>query len=237
MCQHCGCEHTESEAKSSKTRLITIEQSLFSKNNHLAEHNRENLLKSRTFAINLMSSPGSGKTTLLEKTLAILKTDYRCAVIEGDQQTEEDAVRIRATGTPALQVNTGQGCHLDAEQISHSLDQFSISELDFVFIENVGNLVCPAGFDLGEQSRVVIFSVTEGENKPLKYPMMFQSAQLVIIHKTDLLPYLDFNLDLAKQYIKRINPECQILDVSSKSSEGMESWIQWLSKAFNSTYS
>ena len=233
MCTTCGCGESDELASA---RMITIEQSLFSKNNQFASQNRRLLHEQDIVALNLMSSPGAGKTTLLIETLKYLHRDFRAAVIEGDQQTEQDAERIRSTGFPAIQINTGKGCHLDAHQVGHALAKLDLASLDFVFIENVGNLVCPAGFDLGEQSKVVIFSVTEGEDKPIKYPDIFQAADLMLVHKTDLLPYLDFDLNLAVEYARKVNPEIEVISLSSKSGDGMDKWIQWLSQFYSTIF-
>jgi len=179
-------------------------------------------------ALNLMSSPGSGKTTLLERTIKALEGKKPVAVIEGDQQTLNDAERIHQTGAPVVQVNTGNGCHLDADMIRQALDQLELQQDSFLFIENVGNLVCPSLFELGEKKRIVIISVTEGEDKPLKYPTMFEHADTCVINKTDLLPYVDFNLDLVKKHALSVNPHLHLLELSAKTGEGMEQWISWL---------
>ena len=180
------------------------------------------------FALNLVSSPGSGKTTLLVKTIAALKGELPLAVIEGDQQTENDAARIRAAGAPAIQINTGKGCHLDAQMVAQAMQRLDLKEDSLLLIENVGNLVCPASFDLGEAHKVVILSVTEGEDKPLKYPDMFRAADLMLLNKCDLLPYLEFDADLAVDYARRINPELQVIRISASSGEGMTAWLDWI---------
>ena len=179
-------------------------------------------------ALNLMSSPGSGKTTLLEKTIIALEGKKAVAVIEGDQQTLNDAERIHKTGAPVVQVNTGNGCHLDADMIRQALDQLQLKEESFLFIENVGNLVCPSLFELGEKNRIVIISVTEGEDKPLKYPTMFEHAHTCIINKTDLLPYVNFDTGLLKKHALSVNPHLHIMELSAQTGEGMEQWIEWL---------
>lgn len=212
----------------SQKHLITLEQDILSQNNQVAEHNRAHFNAHHHLALNLMSSPGSGKTTLLTETLNQLKSRIRCAVIEGDQQTSNDADRIRQTQVPAIQVNTGKGCHLDADMIHTAYHKLNLDADGIVFIENVGNLVCPASFDLGEHAKVVILSVTEGEDKPLKYPNMFAAAQLMIINKTDLLPYVDFNVEQCIANARKINPGIQVLKVSAKSGEGLEAWLSWL---------
>jgi len=183
------------------------------------------------FVLNLVSSPGSGKTTLLERTLRDLSQKLRCAVIEGDQQTDNDARRIAATGVPVHQINTGAGCHLDAHMVMHGTAGFDLDHLDVLLIENVGNLVCPAAFDLGEHHKVAVLSVTEGEDKPLKYPQMFHNSTVMLLNKTDLLPHLDFDVEKCKEYARRVSPGIIIFEVSARSGEGMEAWYQWLSSA------
>jgi hydrogenase nickel incorporation protein HypB len=181
-------------------------------------------------ALNLMSSPGSGKTTLLEQTIRLLKGSMKVAVIEGDQQTLNDAERIDRTGVPVVQVNTGNGCHLDAEMIRQAVSKLEPEEGSVLFIENVGNLVCPSLFKLGEQSRIVIISVTEGEDKPQKYPTMFQHADLCIINKTDLLPYVDFDVKRAREYARAVQPGLEFIELSAKTGAGVEHWIDWIRK-------
>ena len=212
----------------SQARMVQIEQDILGKNNQYAAANRGYFSEHGILALNLVSSPGSGKTSLLTETIALLKEQFELAVIEGDQQTTLDAERIRATGAKALQVNTGKGCHLDAHQIGHAMENLKPELQSFLFIENVGNLVCPASFDLGEAHKVAILSVTEGEDKPLKYPDMFHAADLMILNKIDLLPYLDFDLEQCIQFAKQVNPRIKILQLSAKTGEGMENWIQWL---------
>jgi len=207
-----------------------IEHDILDKNNMLAERNRGYFEAKNIHAINLVSSPGSGKTTLLEKTISDLKTDISFFVIEGDQQTMNDANRINATGAPVIQINTGSGCHLDAEMINKAVKQLEVKENSLLMIENVGNLVCPALFDLGESHRVVVISVTEGEDKPLKYPNMFSTSDICIINKTDLLPYVDFNVEKAKEYALRINHHLQFFELSAKTGQGMDAWYAWLKK-------
>lgn len=209
-------------------REITVEQDILSKNNFLAERNRGFFEARELMTLNLVSSPGSGKTSLLEKTLSDLNEKHTFYVIEGDQQTMNDADRIHDTGTRVVQINTGEGCHLDSSMIHDALQELDPRKKGFLMIENVGNLVCPALFDLGESKRVVIMSVTEGEDKPVKYPTMFQSADLCIINKIDLLPYLDFNLEKAKEYAIRVNPSLDFIELSVRSGEGMEKWYAWL---------
>jgi len=209
-------------------RIVKLEQDILAKNNALAQANRERFAQSGILALNLVSSPGSGKTTLLVRTLQALKGKLPLAVIEGDQQTDNDAERIRATGVEAIQINTGKGCHLDALMVSHALQQMALQQDGALFIENVGNLVCPAAFDLGEAAKVVVFSVTEGEDKPLKYPDMFRAASLMLLSKCDLLPHLSFDADLAIAYAHRINPELQVIRLSATSGEGMQQWLEWI---------
>lgn len=215
----------------SQARMVQIEQDVLAKNNTYANANRQRLAQQGILAINLLSSPGSGKTSLLVKSIEGLKTDFDVAVIEGDQQTSNDADRIRATGVPALQINTGKGCHLDGHMVGHALENLKPQEGSLLFIENVGNLVCPALFDLGEAYKVVILSVTEGEDKPLKYPEMFRVADLVLLNKVDLLPHLDFDLEACLDNIHRIRPGIKVLQVSARSGEGINGWLQWLTAA------
>ena len=212
----------------SQERLIEVETDILSKNNLYAMANRHRLRELGVHAVNLVSSPGSGKTTLLCKTISLLG-DTPLAVIEGDQQTSNDADRIRATGARAVQVNTGKGCHLDAHMVGHAMDDLTLAPGSHLFIENVGNLVCPAAFDLGEDAKVAILSVTEGEDKPLKYPDMFTAARLAILNKTDLAPHCDVDLDLYEANLRRVNPTIEILRVSARTGEGMEGWLKWLS--------
>ncbi len=211
----------------SQERLIEIETDILSKNNDFAGKNRARLAQKAIFATNLVSSPGSGKTTLLCRTIEMLG-DAPLAVIEGDQQTTNDADRIRATGAPAIQVNTGKGCHLDGKMVESALARLGLAKNALLFIENVGNLVCPAAFDLGEDAKVAILSVTEGEDKPLKYPDMFTAAKIALLNKVDLAPYCDVDLDLYEANLRRVNPDLTILRVSARTGEGMEAWLDWL---------
>lgn len=212
----------------SQSRMVQIEQDILSKNNQYAAANRLYFREHGILALNLVSSPGSGKTTLLTRTIADLTGDYQMAVIEGDQQTANDAERIRATGVKALQINTGKGCHLDGHMVGHALENLQPEEGSLLFIENVGNLVCPAAFDLGEAHKVAILSVTEGEDKPLKYPDMFHAADLMLLNKTDLLPHLDFDVERCVAYAQQVNPRIRVLQVSATTGEGMQAWYQWI---------
>ena len=209
-------------------RTIRIERDILSKNAAYAELNRARLAVSRTFALNVVSSPGSGKTALLVRTITDLRARWPIAVIEGDQQTSRDAERIRATGADAVQINTGKGCHLDAHMVGHALDRLPAIEDGLLFIENVGNLVCPAAFDLGEASRIVVLSVTEGEDKPLKYPDMFAGSELMLLNKVDLLPYVDFDVAACTAAVLRVNPRIRILPVSARSGEGLDAFYAWI---------
>ena len=209
-------------------RIVQIETDILSHNNGHAARIRATLADKGIFALNLVSSPGSGKTTLLCRTAEALKDRFPLAVIEGDQQTCNDADRIRATGTAAVQVNTGKGCHLDAHMVEHALEHLAPADDSVLFIENVGNLVCPAAFDLGEACKVVILSVTEGEDKPLKYPDMFAAAALMVLNKADLLPHLDFDVDACIANARRVNPDIAVLHLSARTGEGMAAWLEWI---------
>jgi len=226
--------HTHAEVvrddPAQRAHLVSVEQDILSKNDALAAHNRSHFNSHRVLALNLVSSPGAGKTTLLVETLERLLPDTTVAVIEGDQETSADADRIRATGAPAIQVNTGKGCHLDAAMIDQAFGQLHFHD-GILFIENVGNLVCPAGFDLGEAHKVVIASVTEGEDKPLKYPNMFAASSLMLVSKVDLLPHLDFDVELLIANARRVNPAIAVIQVSASNGEGMERWLHWLDGA------
>jgi len=213
-------------------RLVQIEQDILSKNNLYAAENRRQFAAQQILALNLLSSPGSGKTTLLTATIVALRERISIAVIEGDQQTSNDADRIRATGAAAIQINTGRGCHLDASMIETALARLAPQEKSIVMIENVGNLVCPAGFDLGEAHKVVVLSVTEGEDKPLKYPDMFRAADLMLLNKVDLLPYLQFDVAQCIANARRVNPKIQILQLSASTGDGMNQWLAWIDAAF-----
>ncbi len=215
-----------------RSRLVRLEQDLLAKNDRFAGANRTRLADRGIFALNLVSSPGSGKTTLLVRTIEALWPRVPIAVIEGDQQTHRDAERIRATGAPAVQINTGKGCHLDAHMVGHAMDRLAgesaLPEGGVLMIENVGNLVCPAAFDLGEAHKVAVLSVTEGEDKPVKYPDMFRAASLMLLNKCDLLPHLRFDVDAAIGYARRVNPAIEVIRVSAESGDGMASWCAWV---------
>jgi hydrogenase nickel incorporation protein HypB len=246
MCGTCGCGHPLTRpprresvlgavqyrsATRTETRRVRVERDLLAENDALAQHNRASFTAQNIVALNLVSSPGSGKTALLVRTLQALKGRLPLAVIEGDQQTYNDAERIRATGVAAVQINTGRGCHLDAGMVRHALEQLPPLAHGLLFIENVGNLVCPASFDLGEAAKVAVLSVTEGEDKPLKYPDMFRAAKLMLLNKCDLLPYLDFDVLCAEEYARRVNPEIEIIRLSAASGAGMDDWLHWLEQA------
>ena len=222
-----GHDHAHAPGVSPE-RMIKIEQDILSKNDSYARDNRRAFAERRLFALNLVSSPGSGKTSLLVKAIEALKDRLPVAVIEGDQQTSNDAERIRGAGAPAIQINTGKGCHLDAHMVGHALESLNPAPGSALFIENVGNLVCPAAFDLGEARRVVVLSVTEGEDKPLKYPDMFATADLMLLNKADLLPHLDFDVDKCLANALRINPNLQTLIVSARTGEGVAAFAAWI---------
>ena len=212
----------------SQARMVQIEQDILSKNNTYANANRQTFDERGIFALNLVSSPGSGKTTLLCKTIELLKDSVAINVVEGDQQTANDAERIRATGVAALQINTGKGCHLDGHMVGHAMQRLQPADESLFLIENVGNLVCPAAFDLGEHHKVAILSVTEGEDKPLKYPDMFAAADVMLLNKCDLLPYLQFDADLAEANARRVNPKLTVFRVSATSGDGLSAWLDWI---------
>lgn len=246
MCVTCGCNHSHSEGltheemhalgiahdhehhHSGESRIHKVEQDILLENNLIAARNRGYFEAKSIFVLNLVSSPGSGKTSLLEKTISELQKRIPIAVIEGDQQTDNDADRIRTFGTPCVQINTQNGCHLDAEMIHHTVTGMDLKEKSLLFIENVGNLVCPALFDLGESKRVVIISVTEGDDKPLKYPYMFESADICIINKIDLLPYVDSKTERIRENALKINPHLIFYEVSATSGAGMNVWYNYL---------
>lgn len=213
-----------------QARIVQVEQDILGENDRLAARNRSFFAERAILALNLVSSPGSGKTTLLVRSLEKLAERFPVAVIEGDQQTSFDADRIRATGVPALQINTGKGCHLDARMVGDAAHRLDPGKNTILFVENVGNLVCPAAFDLGEARRVVMLSVTEGEDKPLKYPDMFHAADLMVITKTDLLPYVPFNIERCVEFARRINPTIEVMHVSALNGDGLDGWFEWIGK-------
>jgi hydrogenase nickel incorporation protein HypB len=214
--------------------MLRIEQDILAKNDAYAAQNRKAFEEKGIFALNLVSSPGAGKTALLVRTIQALGDRFEISVIEGDQQTSQDAERIRATGAPAVQINTGKGCHLDAHMVAHALARLDPPRDAILMIENVGNLVCPAAFDLGEAHKVVVLSVTEGEDKPLKYPDMFRRASLMLLNKIDLLPYLEFDLEGCVANAHRTNPDLRIIGVSAVTGEGIPEWLTWLERGAGS---
>ena len=225
--EHAGGSHHSHAPDITPTRRVQIEQDILAKNNAYAQANRQTLAERGIFALNLVSSPGSGKTSLLCKTIQLLN-QQTVAVIEGDQQTSLDADRIRATGAQAIQIYTGKGCHLDAHMVGHAMAQLKLAEGTLLMIENVGNLVCPASFDLGEAHKVVILSVTEGEDKPIKYPDMFRAASLMLLNKIDLLPHLTYDVDAVIDYARRVNPGIKVIQLSATSGAGMDEWLGFL---------
>lgn len=253
MCETCGCSnrnnfslthhdgdhiieegaHHHDHNHHDHSQKVDINEDILSDNNLLAVKNRSYFEAKHIIAINFVSSPGSGKTSLLEKTITKLKDQIKFFVIEGDQQTSNDAERIHKTGASVVQINTGSACHLDAHMVSHGVKELKPAENSIVLIENVGNLVCPALFDLGESFRVVVMSTTEGEDKPLKYPYIFSSAQLCIINKIDLLPYVDFDLNKAINYAKQINPKLTFFSISVTKEDGLEEWLNWVQSVQN----
>lgn len=240
MCDTCGCNITHGNeslikpgGKLARTEsgkeAVSVLHSLLHENDHTAQHNRQHFDQHQVLAINLMSSPGAGKTALLEATIQQLDKNLRIAVIEGDLETENDAERIRKHGVKAIQISTGSACHLDAHMIHQALHNLDLAEFDIVFIENVGNLVCPASFDLGQHLNVTLLSVPEGDDKPAKYPVMFRKSDLVIISKSDLLPILDdFDPENAKRYLRDIASTAPVIELSSKDKSGMSNWLEWI---------
>jgi len=229
VCLTCGCgEPADGTGVAVETDTLLVEERLLAKNDRLAEHVRASLEARDISALNLMSSPGSGKTSLLERTVAELRGRRTVCVVEGDQETSFDADRIRTAGARAVQVNTGAGCHLDAEMVHRALHELDPPTGSLLFVENVGNLVCPALFDLGERAKVVVVSVTEGDDKPLKYPHMFRVADLVVVNKTDLLPYVDFDLDRLREQAAELSPGVEVLPLSVRTGENIEAWYAFL---------
>ena len=234
MCTECGCSSSgHSHNHEHESRTIRVVEDLLAKNKRLAAGNRQLFASNHLLVLNLVSAPGSGKTSILEQTIADLKGELNFSVLEGDQQTTNDADRIAATGVPVKQINTGAGCHLDAHMVGHGVESFDLVETDILMIENVGNLVCPASFDLGEDHKVVVLSITEGEDKPLKYPLMFQAADLMLINKIDLLPHINFDLEQCKAFARQINPHIEIMELSCHSGAGMQQWYDWLVQGAN----
>jgi hydrogenase nickel incorporation protein HypB len=227
--------HPSQQAGAGQSRMLSIEQDILAKNDAYAAENRGLLVRRGIFALNLVSSPGAGKTALLVKTIRALSKRYAVCVIEGDQQTSCDAERIRATGARAVQINTGKGCHLDAHMVAHALARLDPPQNGMLMIENVGNLVCPAAFDLGEAHKVVVLSATEGEDKPLKYPDMFRRASLMLLNKIDLLPHLDFDLGQCVDNAHRTNQGLAVIGVSAATGEGMSEWFSWLERGMERT--
>lgn len=234
MCDTCGCNITPGNRKHAYTPVqgttaVSVLKNLLAKNDEQAAHNRTHFDHHGVLAVNLMSAPGSGKTSLLEATIDALRDEFRIGVIEGDLATENDAARIRAKGVPAHQISTGSACHLDAHMVHEALHRFPLDGLDFLFIENVGNLVCPASFDLGQHRNVTLLSVTEGDDKPAKYPVMFRAADLVLIAKSDLLPVLgDFDPLWAEAHVRNLASEAPVLRLSARKGEGLAAWLDWL---------
>lgn len=211
---------------------ITLNEEVLKDNNTAAAYNRDHFRNSGTLVINVMSSPGAGKTTLLEATVRGLSNRYRIGVIEGDLATEMDADRIRAVGAQAVQINTHGGCHLDARMVAKTLPEFQMDELDLLFIENVGNLVCPSGYDLGQHHKIAVLSIPEGNDKIPKYPTMFMRTELVLLNKIDLLPYLDFSVEQALKDLEAIQPKSALMPISARTNEGMEQWYAWIDNAY-----
>jgi len=213
---------------------VTVVRNILEAQEKIAKVNRALFDSKGVFVINLMSSPGAGKTSLLERTIAALKDYFRIVVIEGDIQSQEDALRIKRLGVDAVQINTGGACHLDANMIQSALEQVSLDGCNLLIVENVGNLVCPAEFELGEHKKVMILSVTEGDDKPLKYPLMFQKSSVLIINKIDLLPYVTCDVDKIKRVVRELNPQIEIFEVSCKTGEGIDQWLEWLKNQISS---
>ncbi len=239
MCRDCGCSITDNHDHHhhhdhhhnptlEDKKTVEVLTKILDANDRQAQSNREHFDRYGILAVNLMSSPGAGKTTLLEKTIELLGEELRIGVIEGDLETNRDAERIREKGAPAYQITTGQACHLDAFMVHEGIHHLPLEELDVVFIENVGNLVCPASYDVGAHLNVVLLSTTEGDDKPEKYPVMFRSAELMLITKIDLLPYMDFDIDRAIKSARSVNPKLDVIKLSSKTGEGFDMWIEFI---------
>jgi hydrogenase nickel incorporation protein HypB len=229
MCDTCGCNITSGNAHLVEKTSVEVLTSLLHENDHQAAHNREHFERHGVLAINLMSSPGSGKTSLLEATIEALGGEFSIAVVEGDLETENDAERIRAQGVPAVQITTGQACHLDAHMVHDALHEMDLDGVDLLFIENVGNLVCPASFDLGHHANVILLSVTEGDDKPAKYPVMFRAADLMLLTKSDLLEVLDdFDTAKAKRHLRELANPAAVITMSARRPESLDGWLEWL---------
>jgi hydrogenase nickel incorporation protein HypB len=229
MCDTCGCNVTPGNEHLISGEAVEVLRSLLHENDHQANHNRSHFKKHQVLAINLMSSPGSGKTALLEATIDALGDKFKIGVVEGDLETENDAERIRNKGVPAVQISTGSACHLDAHMVHDALHQIKLDDLDILFIENVGNLVCPASFDLGQHRNITLLSVTEGDDKPAKYPVIFRAADLMLLTKTDLLPYLDdIEPANAERYLRELANPAVMISLSAKNGSGISEWTAWL---------
>jgi len=244
MCKDCGCSitehnhdhthnhnthnHTHTNPTLGDKKTVEVLTKILDANDKQAESNRKHFDNHGVLAVNLMSSPGAGKTTLLEKTIELLNDELKIGVIEGDLETNKDAERIKAKGAPAYQITTGQACHLDAFMVHEGIHHMPLEQLDIVFIENVGNLVCPASYDIGTHLNVVLLSVPEGDDKPAKYPVMFKSADLLLITKVDLVPYFDFDIEKAIEETRKLNPKVDVITVSTKTEEGLDTWINYL---------
>jgi len=228
--RHAYGQKAHDHAAEAQRRTLQVEQDILARNNTFARANRQHLAAQGIFALNLVSSPGAGKTSLLVKTITALQGSLPLAVIEGDQETSRDAERIQSAGAPAIQINTGKGCHLDAHQVGHAIEKLPLSDGGVLMIENVGNLVCPAAFDLGEAHKVVILSVTEGEDKPLKYPGMFAAASLMLLNKCDLLPHLEFDVDQTIANARRVNPAIEVILTSATRGDGLQEWLDWIKR-------
>ncbi|QDQ42073.1 hydrogenase nickel incorporation protein HypB [Methylacidiphilum kamchatkense] len=254
MCEHCGCQpashqsaqsvnhhpeiihahhdhndHKENKAEKPREK-VKLQMDVLEKNSRFAKANRSLFSAQKILALNVISSPGSGKTSLLVKTIEAFQGKFPQGVIEGDQQSEIDAQRIRQTGVEAVQIQTGKGCHLDAHSIGHALEEIHLPSEGILWIENVGNLICPALFDLGETKRVLLLSVAEGDDKPLKYPEAFYGADLLVLTKIDLLPYVDFSVEKCMDGLRRIRPGMEVVGLSAKTGEGIEKWLHWVSQ-------
>ncbi len=230
MCDTCGCENDSHDRDPAEARRIPVVQKILSANDQAALENRGHLKAHGIVAFNLMSSPGAGKTTLLLATIAALQGRVRVGVIEGDTASQVDAEIIAETGTPVVQINTGGGCHLDAPMVHSALHALPLDDLDVLFIENVGNLICPVAFDLGQDYKIALLSIPEGHDKPYKYPAIFEAVDVVLVTKSDLMPYLDFDLAKFRDLVQGLNPAAPVLALSAKTGEGMADWLAWLAE-------